>query len=313
MFYFLFSIFLLGKNQKVALLIIDGLGENAWDETNAIYQAHTPNFDHYKKIFPYTTLVSSQQPVGLVSGEPGSSSVGHQTLGLGRTIPSYLRMLEKSLQPNTNYSLRTNPLVVDSLNFSSNNNGTLHLFGSCTKEGIFANIKYLKSFFYAAKDFQMKEVFIHCSFWAINQPIEEYINELERMAPNGLSVKVVSVHSSDEAMDRSGNWTKTGITYSSLFNISKAKTMKLEDFLPIVPNNTFPIFPVTYFEPSINHQVKENDTLILFNFREDRSYQIAASLLKGPQFLAYKEYKQKSTSFLNDNIQNLKNDPPFKN
>ena len=72
--------------KMTALIIMDGFGERAEAEGNAIKQAGTPNIDKLKAEYPHTVIGASGMDVGLPDGQMGNSEVGH--LRLARRFPT---------------------------------------------------------------------------------------------------------------------------------------------------------------------------------------------------------------------------------
>ena len=69
-----------------ALMILDGFGERAEKEGNAVLAAKTPNIDALKREYPWTTIGASGMAVGLPDGQMGNSEVGHLNIGAGRVV-----------------------------------------------------------------------------------------------------------------------------------------------------------------------------------------------------------------------------------
>ena len=69
-----------------ALIIMDGFGERAETQGNAIRLAGTPNIDKLKAEYPHTVIGASGMDVGLPDGQMGNSEVGHLNIGAGRIV-----------------------------------------------------------------------------------------------------------------------------------------------------------------------------------------------------------------------------------
>ena len=52
----------------VLLLILDGFGHRENGDDNAIFHAHTPNWDALRARYPYSVLDASEHAVGLPGG-----------------------------------------------------------------------------------------------------------------------------------------------------------------------------------------------------------------------------------------------------
>ena len=72
--------------KPLVLCILDGYGNNAVTEGNAIYAAKTPNMDALLESCPTTAIGASGMDVGLPDGQMGNSEVGHTNIGAGRVV-----------------------------------------------------------------------------------------------------------------------------------------------------------------------------------------------------------------------------------
>ena len=81
-----------------ALIIMDGFGERAETQGNAIKLAGTPNIDKLKAEYPHTVIGASGMDVGLPDGQMGNSEVGHLNIGAGRIVYQELTRITKSIQ-----------------------------------------------------------------------------------------------------------------------------------------------------------------------------------------------------------------------
>lgn len=288
------------------LTIIDGFGESAWPEGNGILHSKMPFLSSLKSKYPYQSLVASQQPVGLVSKEPGSSAVGHQTLGLGRTTPSYYQILERSLNYNSPDSMVNNKVLRDGLH----NAKRAHFVGLCTDEGIFSHPKFLPPMFEAAILENVSEVYVHCILTTLIDKPSKYLNDIEDLFPKSINeykshldlaqrdkahvnttFKLAAVYSGETAMDKLQNWTATQVAYDAMVDFNKiAKLPKNQaiDFLDSL-NQFVPIFnPICLYDDANGNEfdcqksiMQENDPVVFFHFREDSSYQLAKALIEG--------------------------------
>lgn len=263
----------------VVLTIIDGFGESAWMDGNGIDRAEMPTFDYLKSHYPYVSLVAAQQSVGLVRGEPGSSAVGHQTIGLGRTTPSYYQQLEKGLNPNAKESLFNNKLLRSALSKSKR----AHFFGLCTDEGVFSHPKFLPPLFEAAKAENVSEVNVHCVLTTLTRKPSEYLKETEGLFPEGMNIRLAAVYSGETAMDRMGKWNMTRVAYHAMVDNHNVKQMKRKELFKYIDqfDSLAPSFDPVYFKPAAGAAMQDGDTVVIFNYREDKTWQIAQALLNG--------------------------------
>ena len=84
--------------QAVMLVILDGWGEGAKTDTNAVLQAKTPNIDRLAAKYPKTTLAAHNGAVGLPEGQMGNSEVGHLNIGAGRIVYQDFSRINKAIK-----------------------------------------------------------------------------------------------------------------------------------------------------------------------------------------------------------------------
>jgi 2,3-bisphosphoglycerate-independent phosphoglycerate mutase len=78
------------KKPPLLLVVLDGWGERAETEYNAIAQA-APYFHELQSRYPSSLLTACGKEVGLPEGIMGNSEVGHMNLGAGRVVYQDIR------------------------------------------------------------------------------------------------------------------------------------------------------------------------------------------------------------------------------
>src|SRR5262252_8226246 len=124
---------------RVVLVVLDGYGERADKNGNAIRMARTPNFDRFYKQDPWTLIGASGNDVGLPEGQMGNSEVGHLNLGAGRIVYQDIVRIDRGLKDGTYYS---NKVIVDTIEAAKRSGGTLHLFGLTSPGNVHAALEH---------------------------------------------------------------------------------------------------------------------------------------------------------------------------
>lgn len=272
-----FNLLTFSQYRGAVLVIIDGMGESAWPEGNSVEKSKTPTLDKLKKLHTYQSLVASQQPVGLIRNEPGSSSVGHQTLGLGRSVPGYYQQLEKAMNPNSDNYIKKNKELLKAFEEIKKSNSTLHMSGLCTDKGIFSHIKFLKPIFEAAADNGVKDIVLHCFFPLLVFEPSKYLEKLTKDFPKNTNIRIGTIHCGHHALDRFRNWNLTKVTLDAMLGKTSTR-MSYDKACKYIDENgpkSVVYDPIVIDSEKGYHYVKENDIVIFFNHREDQSYQIA--------------------------------------
>jgi 2,3-bisphosphoglycerate-independent phosphoglycerate mutase len=84
-------------NNKVVLVVMDGVGLREQEQGNAVKMAHLPNLQKLWREGATTTLGASGKFVGMDDGEQGNSEVGHLALGTGQILPQDARRVDEWL------------------------------------------------------------------------------------------------------------------------------------------------------------------------------------------------------------------------
>lgn len=129
-------------NRKAILVILDGRGlANPWQEhKSAIHLAQTPNFDKYWSSYPYSTLKTFGEHVGLPDGQMWNSEVGHMSIGSGRVIYQDLVKISKMLRE---WSFEDIQVFQDLISQAKSENKWIHLIGLLSDGWVHSHIDHL--------------------------------------------------------------------------------------------------------------------------------------------------------------------------
>jgi len=274
---------ILKRKQPFLAIILDGWGyAPAWGG-NAISQAITKNFDLIWQTYPSTLLNASDGAVGLPVGTPGNSEAGHLNIGAGRIVHQDTLLIDKQIFDN---SFNSNKVVLEGIKHSVKNHSNIHVMGLLSETGTHSNINHLYGLLRALKANGCRKVYIHLfSDGRDSPPMSgiEMADEVEReIKAIGLGT-ISSISGRFFAMDRDNRWGRIARVYNLLVKsegnwyettrsaFSSAYAMGATDeFIEprIIADKT------QNFEP-----IKNDDTVILFNFRSDRSREITAAFL----------------------------------
>jgi 2,3-bisphosphoglycerate-independent phosphoglycerate mutase len=122
------------------LCILDGWGESAEREHNAIAQAATPNFDAMRAAYPFGTLSASELDVGLPTGQMGNSEVGHMNIGAGRIVMQDLPRIDAAIADG---SLANNAALLNYIAALKKSGGTCHLMGLLSDGGVHSHMNHM--------------------------------------------------------------------------------------------------------------------------------------------------------------------------
>jgi 2,3-bisphosphoglycerate-independent phosphoglycerate mutase len=285
------------KNKKpIVLVILDGWGEWDIEKGNPIVKASLPLIDKLNSHYPKVYLQASGIAVGLPWGVRGNSEVGHQTIGSGQIIFQFLPTISTAIGDGSFFK---NQALLNAFEWAKKNNSDLHVIGLLSDGAVHSHIEHLFALLEMAKNREVKEVYIHAITDGRDthpQSAKKFLEMLEnKMKVIGIG-KLATLSGRYFAMDRNNNWDrveKASLAFTSGIGLRENNPHEAVD-------NQYArgIFD-EYLEPVILEQengepvalIKDNDAIICFNFRKDRSRQITKSFIT-PGFKEFKQVKQ---------------------
>src|SRR3954463_15401013 len=128
------------RPRPVVLMILDGLGERAEKDANAVRLARTPALDSLYARFPHGLIGTSGPDVGLPEGQMGNSEVGHLNFGAGRIALMDIMRIDAAIAEN---KLRANPVIDKLFEIVKYQKARLHLFGLVSDGGAHSSLEHL--------------------------------------------------------------------------------------------------------------------------------------------------------------------------
>jgi 2,3-bisphosphoglycerate-independent phosphoglycerate mutase len=260
------------------LVVLDGWGISNITQGNPIREATTPTIDKLNRFYPMTTLQASGISVGLPWNTSGNSEVGHMTMGAGRVIYQNLPRIALSIQDGSFYK---NPALLDAIENVKANGGKLHLIGLIGAGSVHSSKDHITALLRLAKNEGLAEAYVHMFTDGRDSPPTagvSHIHDLEREM-NMLGIgRIATLIGRNWAMDRNNNWDR----------IEKAYRLLTEGTGKPFTNPTLYLeqsytegITDEYIEPGVAIEngaplttIVEKDSVIFFNFREDRAREI---------------------------------------
>lgn len=265
--------------KPITLIIMDGFGVNDDSYGNAIKAASMP---HLHKIFDenaVTKIGASGLDVGLPDGQMGNSEVGHTNIGAGRVVYQMLVRISKSIEDG---SLYENKALLEAMENCKKNGSALHLMGLLSDGGVHSHIEHLYGLLEMAKRNGLDKVYVHAFMDGRDVPPTSGIDFVKqccaKMEDIGVG-KIATVMGRYYAMDRDFAWDRVEKAYAAMVygegeeaccpvkavENSYAKDVTDEFILPTVCDK--------------EGTIKENDSVVFFNFRPDRARQITRTFV----------------------------------
>ena len=270
------------EKQKM-IIILDGIGLNDDENGNAFKQANTPNIDRLIEQYPNSSLECKGLAVGLPEGQMGNSEVGHMTIGAGRVIYQDLTLITKSIK---NGEFSNNLAFIKAINNVKEKGTDLHLMGLVSDGGVHSDIDHLYALLKLAKEYNIENVYVHAFMDGRDTPPTsglEYLKNLEeKMKEIGVG-QIATIAGRYYAMDRDNRWERISIVYDALVfgegNRFKTVQRAVENSYESQEFDEF-IKPMVITDDDGNPKatIKDNDSVIFFNFRPDRAREITRAL-----------------------------------
>ncbi|MBQ8085006.1 MAG: 2,3-bisphosphoglycerate-independent phosphoglycerate mutase [Lachnospiraceae bacterium] len=266
------------SKKPVVLMILDGYGINEKTEGNAIAMAKTPVMDSLMKEYPFVKGNASGLAVGLPDDQMGNSAVGHMNRGAGRIIYQDLTSITKAIEDGDFFE---NEAMLEAIENCKKNDTSLHLWGLLSDGGVHSHNTHLYGILELCKKQGLSKVFIHPFFDGRDTPPasgKDYLAELiEKTKEIGVG-KVASLSGRYYAMDRDNRWDRVEKAYASLVYgegvMAEDPIKAMEDSYAEDVTDEFVLPTVITENGEPVSLVKENDSVIFFNFRPDRAREI---------------------------------------
>ena len=265
--------------RPVILCVLDGWGERAERDNNAIALANTPNWDRFGESYRQARLEASGEQVGLPAGQMGNSEVGHMNLGAGRPVLQDLPRINKAIAKNMVTDIPALRNFIASLKRSG---GAAHLMGLISPGGVHSHQGHVAHLANLLANDDIP-VTVHAFLDGRDTPPRsalEYMRVFQEAAPG---VRIGTVIGRYYAMDRDNNWDRISHAYAALAN---GKGAPVETALSGIQASYDRGESDEFLQPSVvdgYDGMRDGDGVLIANFRADRIREISTALLD-PEF-----------------------------
>ena len=261
------------------LIIMDGFGLAPASVGNAITNTPTPNLDKIFAECPGCRLSASGLDVGLPEGQMGNSEVGHTNMGAGRVVFQDLPRISQEIQ---NGKFFENDAYVEAMENCREWGSALHLMGLLSDGGVHSHINHLFALLKMAQEQGLTKVYVHCFLDGRDVAPTSGKHFVERLQAKlqQLDVgQIATVMGRYYAMDRDKRWDRLQRAYDA---IACGKAPFAADAADAVQASYDAGVTDEFMEPVICVQdahLRDNDSVIFFNFRPDRAREISRCLV----------------------------------
>ena len=261
------------------LIIMDGYGLEEAGCGNAIQNAATPNLDKLFAENPCCKLAASALDVGLPEGQMGNSEVGHTNIGAGRVVFQDLPRISRDIE---NGAFFQNTAFNDAMSNCREWGSALHLMGLLSDGGVHSHITHLFALLRMAKEQGIEKVYVHAFLDGRDVPPssgKHYVEQLQaKMQQLGVG-QIATVMGRYYAMDRDKRWERLQRAYDAMvcgeapFVAAAAEAVQVSYDNGVTDEFMEPVCCVK------DAQIRDNDSVIFFNYRPDRAREITRCLV----------------------------------
>ena len=257
--------------QKTILIITDGIGCKPDSTCNAFKDATKPTYDKLMAEVPKTLISTHGLSVGLPEGQMGNSEVGHMSIGSGRILYQDLVKVSLAIEDG---SIEENKALNETLEKSNR----VHIIGLLSDGGVHSHIEHLIGLAKLAEK-RDKKVFLHLITDGRDvapDSARTYIEQIEAICSE--YIQVATIGGRFYTMDRDNRWERVEKGYNAIVKAEPKTELSAVEY--VSKSYESKIFD-EFLEPvalSSYDGMKENDAVIMANFRSDRAREITMAL-----------------------------------
>ena len=260
--------------KPLLLCILDGVGIRKDAHGNALNEAYTPNLDYLFTHYPHTQLEASGPFVGLPEGQMGNSEVGHINIGTGRVPKQSIDIINDALEKG---KIKDNEEYKKLINHVKQYNSNLHLCGLLSDGGIHSHINHLLGLIDILKSENINIYYHLFTDGRDTTPHEalKFIKILEKKITETHTGTIATISGRYYAMDRDNRWDRIKQTYNIM-----TKKAEVKDIETTIKESYQKGITDEFIEPFKTSEIniKENDGILVFNFRPDRLRELFTAL-----------------------------------
>ena len=262
-------------------MILDGWGIGRGDKADVIGTVRPPFMTKLALENPHATLRTDGLAVGLPEGQMGNSEVGHLNIGAGRVLYQDLVKINRAVADG---SLAKVPGVAKMLE-SAKKSGRLHVLGLLSDGGVHASLEHILAIVRLAREAGVENVFLHAFMDGRDTDPKSGIGFVRETVD---ALKASGAHFATMtgrywAMDRDKRWERIREAYGALV---LGEGVKAEDPVAALQGSYDEGVTDEFVKPVVMTTtdgrpvgtIREGDTVVFCNFRNDRAKELTIAL-----------------------------------
>jgi 2,3-bisphosphoglycerate-independent phosphoglycerate mutase len=257
--------------QKTLLIITDGIGCKPDSRCNAFKDANKPTYDKLLTDVPKSLISTHGLSVGLPEGQMGNSEVGHMSIGAGRVLYQDLVKVSLAIENGTIEQNRA-------LNATLEKSNRVHIIGLLSDGGVHSHIQHIMGIAKLSEN-RGKRVFLHLITDGRDvspTSAQTYVEQIESICSENISIATIGGRF--YTMDRDNRWERVEKGYSAIVTAMSFSSLDAKGY--IKHSYEQKIYD-EFIEPVALKDydgMRENDSVIIANFRSDRVREITTAL-----------------------------------
>ncbi len=235
--------------RPVVLCVLDGIGERAEREGNAVAMAKTPVLDRLRADYPRTALAASGEVIGAKAGESGSGAHGHLILGVGRPVATDRALVDAAIAKR---KFGVNEMVDQTMRICLYDKCPLHVISLLSDSGDHASPAHLYELLELASFHEIPMVIHGILDGRARGPraAMRFIEKLE-VQMEGRDARIGTLSGRYWAMDRDGRWDRTYRAFQAMVRDKTlgSKTLSVETAFDAVAQSYNKDIDDEMFEP----------------------------------------------------------------
>jgi len=278
-----------GPEGPVVLVILDGVGIGSCAEGDMVSRANTPTLDWLAQNALAAKLKAHGTAVGMPSdADMGNSEIGHNAIGCGRVFAQGARLVNEAIKKRTLFEGKVWKDLIENV---IHHHTTLHFIGLFSDGNVHSHIDHLEALLKEAKNLGVKKACVHILLDGRDVPPTsalEYVDRLENflaglkkdsdidfaIASGGGRMQItMDRYQANWGMVERG-WKTHVLGEGRKFGSAREAIETLRRENPDAIDQDLPPFVIARNNKPLG-QIKENDSVIFFNFRGDRAIEIS--------------------------------------
>jgi 2,3-bisphosphoglycerate-independent phosphoglycerate mutase len=282
-----------GVEGPVLVVVMDGVGYGAQNESDAVFLARTPVLDGLHQACPHTRLKAHGIAVGMPSdADMGNSEVGHNALGAGRVFDQGAKLVQEAIESGSMYERETWKALVSRVKSSGQ---PFHFIGLLSDGNVHSHIDHLSAMLKHLDGEGVQKARVHVLLDGRDVPETSgllYVDALEELlaginrnpqrdyriaSGGGRMIITMDRYEADWRMVENGYATHVRGEGRG-FKSAREAVLTFRDEQPGIGDQNLPPFVVVDEAGRPVGPIEDGSSVVLFNFRGDRAIEISLAL-----------------------------------